>query len=86
MKMEMRTKQNNIINNLNIKVMSTKSNAKSEESRVYPNIVANITAVTMPKNIEGRVTISLDCEPFTTIDFETGQEVEKHILVSISVI
>ena len=59
--------------------MSTKSNAnaKSEETRVYPNITANIVAVTMPKNIEGRVTISLDCEPFTTIDFETGQEVEK---------
>ena len=59
--------------------MSTKSNAnaKSEENRVYPNITANITAVTIPKNIEGRVTISLDCEPFTTIDFETGQEIEK---------
>ena len=59
--------------------MSTKSNAnaKSEETRVYPNIIANITAVTIPKNIEGRVTISLDCEPFTTIDFETGQEIEK---------
>ena len=75
MEMEMRTKQNNITNNLNIKVMST--NANQSEERVYPNIVANITAVTMPKNIEGRVTISLDCEPFTTIDFETGQEVEK---------
>ena len=59
--------------------MSTNSNAnaKSEENRVYPNITANITAVTIPKNIEGRVTISLDCEPFTTLDFETGQEIEK---------
>lgn len=53
--------------------MSTK---KSEE-RVYPNIVANITAVTMPKNIDGRVTISLDCEPFASIDFDTSEEVEK---------
>lgn len=60
--------------------MSTKTSAnasaKSEE-KVYPNITANIVAVTMPKNIGGRVTISLDCEPFTSIDFETGQEVEK---------
>ena len=76
MKMEMRTKQNNIINNLNQKVMNANAN-QSEETRVYPNITANITAVTMPKNIEGRVTISLDCEPFTTIDFESGQEIEK---------
>ena len=72
----MRTKQNNITNNLNQKVMNANANVKSEE-RVYPNITANIVAVTMPKNIEGRVTISLDCEPFTSIDFETGQEVEK---------
>lgn len=66
--------------------MSTKTNAnqsaktnanQSAETRVYPNIIANITAVTMPKNIEGRVTISLDCEPFTSIDFDTSQEVEK---------
>ena len=58
--------------------MSTKSNANAKsEERVYPNITANIVAVTIPKNIEGRVTISLDCEPFTSIDFETGQEVEK---------
>ena len=57
--------------------MNANANANQSEERVYPNIVANITAVTMPKNIEGRVAISLDCEPFSSIDFETGQEVEK---------
>lgn len=75
--MEMRTKQNNITNNLNIKVMSTKSNAKSEETRVYNNVKGNIVAVTLPKGIDGRVTISLDCEPFPSIDFETGEEIVK---------
>ena len=55
---------------------TTKTN-QNVESRVYPNITANITAVTMPKDIGGRVTISLDCEPFTSIDYESGQEVEK---------
>ena len=77
MKMEMRNRQNNIINHLNCIIMSTNASVKSEETRVYPNITANITAVTMPKNIGGRVTISLDCEPFTSMDFDTGQEVEK---------
>ena len=61
--------------------MSTKTraneSANASETRVYPNITANITAVTMPKNIGGRVTISLDCEPFTSMDFDTGQKVEK---------
>ena len=57
--------------------MNANANVKSEETRVYPNITATITAVTLPKDIEGRVTISLDCEPFTSIDPETGQEVEK---------
>ena len=71
----MRNRQNNIINHQIVIIMST--NVKSEETRVYPNITANITAVTMPKNIGGRVTISLDCEPFTSMDFDTGQEVEK---------
>ena len=77
----MRNRQNNIINHQIVFIMSTKTSAnasaKSEETRVYPNITANITAVTMPKNIGGRVTISLDCEPFTSMDIETGQEVEK---------
>ena len=77
MKMEMRTKQNNIINNLNITIMSTKSNVKSEETRVYNNVKGNIVAVTLPKGIDGRVTISLDCEPFPSIDFETGEEITK---------
>ena len=56
--------------------MSTKSNAKSEESRVYNNVKGNIVAVTLPKGIEGRITISLDCE-FPSIDFETGEEIVK---------
>lgn len=73
----MRTKQNNIINNLNQKVMSTTKSVKSEETRVYPNVKGNIIAVTLPKGIDGRVTISLDCEPFTSIDFETGEEITK---------
>lgn len=77
----MRKRQNNIINHQIVFIMSTtNSNAnanQSEETRVYPNITANITAVTIPKNIEGRVTISLDCDPFISFDFETGQEVEK---------
>lgn len=60
--------------------MSTKSNvsAKSEETRVYANVKGNITAVTLPKGIDGRVTISLDCEPFVSIDFETGEEITKN--------
>lgn len=57
--------------------MNTNANVNQSEEKVYPNITANIVAVTLPKDIDGRVTISLDCEPFTTIDFETGQEVEK---------
>ena len=76
MKMEMRNRQNNIINNLNQKVMSTTKSVKSEE-RVYPNVKGNIVAITLPKGIDGRVTISLDCEPFTSIDFETGEEITK---------
>lgn len=63
---------------LNIKVMSTNSNAnQSEETRVYNNVKGNIVAVTLPKGIDGRVTISLDCEPFPSIDFETGEEIVK---------
>lgn len=77
MKMEMRIKQNNITNNLNQKVMNTNVNAKSEETRVYNNVKGNIVAVTLPKGIDGRVTISLDCEPFPSIDFETGEEIVK---------
>ena len=59
--------------------MSTKSNAnvKSEETRVYNNVKGNVVAVTLPEGIDGRITISLDCEPFASLDFETGQEVEK---------
>ena len=58
--------------------MSTRTNAnQSVETRVYNNIKANITAVTLPKGIDGRVTISLDCEPFPSIDFETGEEITK---------
>ena len=56
--------------------MSTTKSVKSEE-RVYPNVKRNIVAITLPKGIEGRVTISLDCEPFTSIDFETGEEIAK---------
>ena len=77
MEMEMRTKQNNITNNLNQKVMNANANVKSEETRVYNNVKGNIVAVTLPKGIDGRVTISLDCEPFPSIDFETGEEITK---------
>ena len=77
MEMEMRTKQNNITNNLNQKVMNANANVKSEEKRVYNNVKGNIVAVTLPKGIDGRVTISLDCEPFPSIDFETGEEITK---------
>ena len=56
---------------------SANASAKSVETRVYNNIKANITAVTLPKGIDGRVTISLDCEPFPSIDFETGEEITK---------
>lgn len=64
--------------------MSTKSNAnQSENTRVYNNVKGNIVAVTLPKGIDGRVTISLDCEPFPSIDFETGEEIVKALLVSI---
>lgn len=70
-------KANNIINHLNFIIMSTIVSAKSEE-RVYPNVKGNITAVTLPKGIDGRVTISLDCEPFASIDFETGEEITKN--------
>ncbi len=58
--------------------MSTTKNVKSEETRNYPNIKGNIVAVTLPKGIDGRVTISLDCEPFASIDFETGEEITKN--------
>ena len=58
---------------------TTRANAKeSVETRVYNNVKGNIIAVTLPKGIEGRVTISLDCEPFTSIDFETGEEITKN--------
>ena len=58
--------------------MSTRTNAnQSEETRVYNNVKANVVAVTLPKGIDGRVTISLDCEPFPSIDFETGEEITK---------
>ena len=57
--------------------MSTKSSTKSEETRVYNNVKGNVIAVTLPKGIDGRVTISLDCEPFPSIDFETGEEIVK---------
>lgn len=74
----MRNRQNNIINHLNCIIMSTKSNAnQSVETRVYNNVKGNIVAVTLPKGIDGRVTISLDCEPFPSIDFETGEEIVK---------
>ena len=78
MKMEMRNRQNNIINHQIVFIMNTttKANAKSE-TKEYANIKGNITAVTLPKGIEGRVTISLDCEPFPSIDFETGEEITK---------
>nr|UVX50882.1 MAG: hypothetical protein [Bacteriophage sp.] len=57
--------------------MSTTKSVKSEETRNYPNIKGNIVAVTLPKGIDGRVTISLDCEPFASIDFESGKEITK---------
>ena len=57
--------------------MRTTKNVKSEETRVYNNVKGNIVAVTLPKGIDGRVTISLDCEPFPSIDFETGEEITK---------
>ena len=76
----MRNRQNNIINHLNCIIMSTKTSANASaksETKEYANIKGNITAVTLPKGIEGRVTISLDCEPFPSIDFETGEEIVK---------
>lgn len=57
--------------------MSTNSNANQSETRVYNNVKGNIVAVTLPKGIDGRVTISLDSDPFPSIDFETGEETEK---------
>lgn len=57
--------------------MSTSASAESVVTRVYNNVKGNITAVTLPKGIDGRVTISLDCEAFPSIDFETGQEITK---------
>ena len=54
--------------------MNTKSNANAKsEERVYNNVKGNIVAVTLSKGIEGRVTISLDCEPFPSIDCENGE-------------
>ncbi len=58
--------------------MSTTKSVKSEETRNYPNVKGNIVAVTLPKGIDGRVTISLDCEPFASIDFESGEETTKN--------
>ena len=43
----------------------------------YANVTGRITAVTIPKVIDGRVTISLDCEPFESLDFETGEVIMK---------
>ena len=60
--------------------MSTKTSANASaksETKEYANIKGNITAVTLPTGIDGRVTISLDCEPFPSIDFETGEEIVK---------
>lgn len=57
--------------------MNANASAKSVETRVYNNVKGNIVAVTLPKGIDGRVTISLDCEPFPSIDFETGEETTK---------
>ena len=57
--------------------MSTTKSVKSEETRNYPNIKGNIVTVTLPKGIDGRVTISLDCEPFASIDFDSGEEITK---------
>ena len=76
----MRNRQNNIINHQIVFIMSTKTSANASaksETKEYANIKGNITAVTLPKGIEGRVTISLDCEPFPSIDFETGEEIVK---------
>lgn len=73
----MRKRQNNIINHQIVFIMSTNASAKSVETRVYNNVKGNIVAVTLPKGIDGRVTISLDCEPFPSIDFETGEEIVK---------
>ena len=80
----MRNRQNNIINHQIVFIMSTKTSTKTSanasaksETKEYANIKGNITAVTLPKGIEGRVTISLDCEPFPSIDFETGEEIVK---------
>ena len=57
--------------------VNANANANQSEERVYNNVKGNITAVTLPKGIDGRVTISLDCEPFPSIDFETGEEIVK---------
>ena len=52
----MRNRQNNIINHLNCIIMSTKTSANASaksETKEYANIKGNITAVTLPKGIEG---------------------------------
>lgn len=67
-------KANNIINHLNYFIMSTKVNSESANVVV---VKGNVTNVTLPNAIENRVTISLDCEPFESIDFNTGETIEK---------
>lgn len=58
-------------------------NTKTKSEEVVANandeviVKGNITSVTMPKNLGFRVTIGLDCEPFESIDFETGEVITK---------
>lgn len=54
--------------------MSTKTNSESANVVV---VKGNVTNVTLPNSIENRVTITLDCEPFESIDFNTGESIEK---------
>lgn len=53
------------------------STTKTNESAKVVMVKGNVTNVTLPNSIENRVTISLDCEPFESIDFNTGESVMK---------
>lgn len=75
----MGTKTNNQVNNAANAASANNANANvNANANEYANVIGRITAVTMPKGIDGRVTISLDCEPFESLDFETGEVIMKN--------
>lgn len=76
----MATKTNNRVNSAANAASANNANAANTANATaneYANVIGRITAVTMPKGIDGRVTISLDCEPFESLDFETGEVIMK---------